>query len=158
MHYFIKVLLLITLSLSFLVNAACPSPEETATSFFVKHKDFFAQDPKPVELLVTTDFYKLLVKSWECANKNQGLCIYENPWTGTNSIELQVPVSVQSQKISESLSKVKLVFESKNDSIVGSYSIEDFLILKRENGSCWKIADLITPKGTSITKAVDVEN
>ena len=130
----------------------CLESVEFAKSFYREHAEFYSADPKYVKSLVTPKLYEILILNWECTIKNDGLCVDFSPWSSSNSIELGEPVSVISEPTQKNQIRVKFTFEYKWSEKSEPDVLTDYLLLKKEEGSCWKVNDLILTSGEYMSK------
>lgn len=154
-----KFLKNISLFYIFLISARsfandCIEPVEFSKSFYKEHAEFYSADPKYVKSKVTSELYTSLSLNWACAIENEGLCIDYNPWSSSNSIELGEPISVTSEMAANNIAKVKFTFEYKWSENAKPDLITDFLLLKKEDDSCWKVNDLILNSGEHLSKII----
>jgi hypothetical protein len=138
--------------LSETVSAKCLAPVEFAKDFYSKNRSFYADDPLLVESFLTHNFLTAAKNNWACAVKNEGLCIGFDPWVQSQDLESIPPVFVQSVLINTNTAKVKFVFEYEGFPDGKPYTVSDYLILKSDNESCWKLDDLIMNDGKSLSK------
>jgi hypothetical protein len=144
--------ILVILFLSETAYAKCLEPIEFAKDFYSKNRDFYAEDPLLVKSFLTDKFLTAAKSNWACAVKNEGLCIDFDPWVNSQDLESIAPVLVQSVLINTNTAKVNIVFKYEGFPDGKPYTVSDYIILKSDGKSCWKLDDLIMNDGKSLSK------
>ena len=126
-------------------------PAAFARGFFDGHRNFYADYSLAGPEVVTEGLRALLLKEFECAVQ-EGLCNLEaDPWTAAQDGEIGEPLVFKASSVTGTAATVTLSYSFVLDPDGPGVPRETRLKLERATaGTCWQVADLITPAGESL--------
>lgn len=147
---------LVLLATSNDLAAAClgRDPMDAAKVFFAKHRDFYYGNPGKVAGLVSSRFYAALSAEYRCA-QGEVCAIEAPPWTDAQDGHIGEPITFHMQAASETRAEVfvRYTFElSETQRIPQAVSLR---LERKGRDGCWAVADLVSPRGKSLVKAIE---
>lgn len=139
-----------------LAYAECESTnvEKLAKIFFTSHRDFHYIDPLKIKHLLTPEFFIILENEYKCISQGELCAIEADPWLSAQDGEIAEPIRfhITSQTSLTASVEMNYLFSlSKTQKVNQTVTFE---FQKVNNGSCWLLADFITPKEGSLKKYI----
>lgn len=133
-----------------LAFGACPTPERWAEAFYKDHYFFYVGAPASSLLpLVTAQFGDLLKKEAAYAGGEVGHLDYD-PWLGAQDGEIGEPLVFHpaSAMGHETVVSMTYSFGLGEATSLATHTVR---LVVHNDGHCWRLHDLITPAGDSLS-------
>lgn len=124
-----------------------------ARSFYRQHADFYYADPTGFKELVTPALFKVLAMNYACA-QGQECALDSDPWMDAQDGEITDPItySLGDHDAAQATVTMHYVF-TLSESQKSPRQVQ--LKMQLPAGQqCWRVDDLVTPRGGSLTKAI----
>lgn len=133
------------------------TPVEAAKNFYKKHANFYYENPKKQQNILSSTFATILQRDYDCATK-EGICAQEaDPWIGAQDGNINQPqFSLQANNALQATVAMKYVFKimPKQKGKPQSVTLK---LTRHDTKSCWLIDDFIDPKGESLSQLIRTE-
>jgi hypothetical protein len=131
-------------------NAACSQPTDWAQAFYAKHYRFYVADSNIDPNLLTPEFAALLKKEWAFSKGEVGHLDYD-PWLGAQDGEIGKPVRFSKESGDPDIAVVAMsyLFALEPGRPTPPHAVH--LVLRKKSNECWRLHDLITPLGESLS-------
>jgi hypothetical protein len=128
--------------------------EQLAKDFFSSHRNFYYVEPLEVKSLLTSEFYTILENEYNCKSEGELCAIEADPWLSAQDGAIAEPISFSITKQAALNASVKMNYLFVLSKTQKENRAVTFQYVKNSSGSCWLLADFITPKEGSLKKYI----
>lgn len=125
-----------------------------AKAFYEKHQDFYYADSAAIKDLLAPRLLAILEKDHKCSNGE--ICAIEsNPWTSAQDGEIGKPIDFKLASSSANAAAVRMSYMLELGTAKKLPQSAELKLERNAAGSCWVVADLITPHDGSLRDTIE---